>query len=62
MRLNPEIILIIGGAIMVGILVLAIVSVNDAESRCATIGATYKYGRDFGACVKDDGSMWRVPR
>lgn len=28
---------------------------------CSKIGAEYRWGRDFGVCVKPDGSIWSVP-
>lgn len=33
------------------------------QAACRKIDAEYYHrGRDFSACVKQDGSMWRVPR
>lgn len=48
-------------AFMVLIVVLLVYGNEKGTERCATIGAKYVSGRDFSACVKPDGSMWRLP-
>jgi hypothetical protein len=54
-------------AIAAGVLIVAVfigallLKVAGAEDRCAEIGGTYLWGRDFSACAKPDGSLWRVP-
>lgn len=37
------------------------VSIPKEREACASIDAEYHWGRDFGVCVKKDGSIWRVP-
>lgn len=35
---------------------------HKASNACQSINAEYVWGRDFSACVKPDGSLWKVPQ
>lgn len=50
-----------GVLLIAGFLGAMFVKTERNSDRCATIGAEYLWGRDFSACVKPDGSLWRVP-